>query len=1418
MFAWWKIRKLEPELGSLDSKIRRAALEKLGEIGGSGAVDRLVDAALDTVASETAISVLRRMDDGSAVDRLLGVLRSGDTSIQRASAAAALGYLASPIPGDPGAKGPAPSPDGSLFRALRARAVPALGDALRTMGAPTLQRAAARSLGKIQDPLAFPALFALLASRPWLDSREARARATGVGLSPEALEAQVREDETDVRGAIAEAIGEIGDPRAVGELLTVLPEGGPLSMAVLRALGRLGDPSACQWLEPFLTADDERREAAAASLERLGWTPANSEERARYAIARRRYADAGAEGEVAVDGLLRLLNRDGHDMPVILAALGRTRSPRIVKPLEKALLNVDPEVRRAIVAAVAEVEGPGADALLEKAAGDRDKGVRAAAGEARARRGASTPAAHHAAEVHESPTVLPGRAGATRPVVIPETGADRDSGHDDDVATFDRVMENVDFSELANEEMGDMGHSGGWRCACGTVIPEADALPGRTHVCAGCGRMTRFDGGGASEVARATWTQEDFARSRSGAAYAVGDVIAQAWQVEAVRSGGMSHVYLCTSLNFEDHRSALKVIQDDPLAHPKVRAAMRREADAWLRLSPHPNVVHCMGIHLDPYDRKMWLELERIEGSPERGTSLQDWLESGRLTPEEIVRFSLDIARGLRHSYSSGSLLHRDLKPDNVLITREGVARVSDFGLAGRLEDETSSSGEGPVIAGTPAYMAPELWWGIERSSTRSDVYAFGVMLYYMLTGRHPFCDSLSSREAICHAHLERVPPDPREIETAADPVLAQLARECLAKSPSARPCDFAHIHASLAERFPDLARLQAPEPSGVDLQGELGRFESLLLLGRHQEACALVDAALAADPSSPHAHLAVTRIAAYNGRPLEALSSWEFLAAWQPADFAGLFVVQRALRAVGRNEESLAVLDRMIGLEPDHRLVRHSRGLVLEALGRIPEALVDFEHAARLGGVESLVRIALIRLRQGLQPVGLRLLQESLDRNPNDPETLMVLAKELRDLGQVEAADSCLARLTVIMPDSGAPLRMKGSFLAAAGAGEAAADTLRQAMDADPDEIEAAAELAIVLHRLGRDDEATAVAQEGIRRSPRSSRGHMARGLLLDLFRCWQESIPEYQAAILLDPTMDLAWERLGQAQLRRGLWEESHRSLQQAARLGATGPEAVRMLESARLMVNASRMDVGSPARYYTLEWAGLLSGRVGSILAEQFEDGGRMGWYSMILPVIDHLVEDDPGQLAYQINRARLLLLLGLPGAAEEVCVTLVTNPAAAPEAGPILAEAREKRAKAMAPSELFKLCLDRGISLAEESQRTTDASRWSQLFDAEQALRLALILSQEDPSTRASLGALLASFHPTDRPAGGSLALELLGPMTGTLGGHPNFLYSYGRALLIVGHEAEARQAFERLASLDPHFPSFEDTRAGLAARA
>ena len=275
--------------------------------------------------------------------------------------------------------------------------------------------------------------------------------------------------------------------------------------------------------------------------------------------------------------------------------------------------------------------------------------------------------------------------------------------------------------------------------------------------------------------------------------YRPGDIIGGEWRVRRVMEGGLGLVYAVEHRE-SGNRSVLKTPKRQ--ADPHVWESFRTEAETWVRLGDHPNIVGAHGV--DEFAGQLFVVADLIEPDELGRVSLRDYLAPGALTPRTVAALTADYCYGMAHARSKGMVAHRDIKPENLLIGASGKLRVTDFGLAramvlgagkdNRLGKPGGWETHNGEIAGTPYYMAPEQWQD-SRLDITTDIYAFGIVMYEMCYERLPFV-GLDMR-ALAAQHVSRQPDIPGGM-------FAGVITRCLAKHPGDRYPDTLALLADL--------------------------------------------------------------------------------------------------------------------------------------------------------------------------------------------------------------------------------------------------------------------------------------------------------------------------------------------------------------------------------------------------------------------------------------------------------------------------------------------------------------------------------------------------------------------------------------------------------------------------------------------
>jgi serine/threonine-protein kinase len=281
-----------------------------------------------------------------------------------------------------------------------------------------------------------------------------------------------------------------------------------------------------------------------------------------------------------------------------------------------------------------------------------------------------------------------------------------------------------------------------------------------------------------------------------------GDLIADRYELEElVGSGGMSSVFRARDQQL-GRRIAIKILHERYGDDPEYIERFRREARAVARLS-HPNIVTVIDRGED--GGRQYIVFEHVDGE-----NLKELVgRTGRLPLRRALELALAVADGLAFAHRQG-LVHRDVKPQNVLLSQEGEVKVTDFGIARSLDVEHGVTQTGTVL-GTGEYLAPEQASG-EPVSPATDVYSLGVVLWELLTGETPFTGE--NFVAVALRHLNEPLPSLREERPDVPTRLAAAVERALAKDPARR---FPSMSAFAAELRACLAELDGEAPAEDD-------------------------------------------------------------------------------------------------------------------------------------------------------------------------------------------------------------------------------------------------------------------------------------------------------------------------------------------------------------------------------------------------------------------------------------------------------------------------------------------------------------------------------------------------------------------------------------------------------------------------
>lgn len=271
----------------------------------------------------------------------------------------------------------------------------------------------------------------------------------------------------------------------------------------------------------------------------------------------------------------------------------------------------------------------------------------------------------------------------------------------------------------------------------------------------------------------------------------IGKVLDERYRIQSViGEGGMAMVYKATDLRL-DRSVAVKIMRDEMADDEEFRSRFCAESHAVAMLS-HPNIVAVYDVsHSDAME---YIVMELVDG-----ITLKQYIDrKGALAWKEALHFARQIAKALSHAHERG-IIHRDIKPQNIMLLRDGTIKVGDFGIAA-LENEIHE--ENGQAIGSIHYIAPEQARG-EFPDARSDIYSLGVVMYEMLTGEKPYVGETLGEIAVQHMNAQPVPPHEKKAD-----IPPELERITL----KAMNADIAERYQTAGELLEDLDKFGAPQ------------------------------------------------------------------------------------------------------------------------------------------------------------------------------------------------------------------------------------------------------------------------------------------------------------------------------------------------------------------------------------------------------------------------------------------------------------------------------------------------------------------------------------------------------------------------------------------------------------------------------
>jgi tetratricopeptide (TPR) repeat protein len=657
----------------------------------------------------------------------------------------------------------------------------------------------------------------------------------------------------------------------------------------------------------------------------------------------------------------------------------------------------------------------------------------------------------------------------------------------------------------------------------------------------------------------------------------IGDRIQNRWQIHKIFKGGMGIVYIVYDHEWREAFAA-KTFQNRFLHSKALRDTFVQEAHTWISLDLHRHIVRARFVEI--IEGRPFVFLEYVPSG-----DLSRWIGTPPLTLEQILRFAIQFCYGMEHAYSKGIKAHRDIKPQNCLITEDKILKITDFGLArvARMQEGKGS------IGGTPEYMPPEQWDAFEQADERADIYSFGAMLYEMLAGQPPFGKRPEvSEQQLERRHKEESPPT-------LDPRLATLdfiVQTCLHKAPDQRYASFSHVRERLVTILEQLTGERVPTPvESIELKvSDLNsKGSSLNYLQKYSDALFVLERALQRIASSsylihPSNHSMVWNNKGFAlmglGRRGDAMISFDTALAIDPTNFHALTNKGHLLFELGRPYDALQCHERALSIDPGSSLAWNNKGRTLHAVGELGDAWTCYEKALQIDPRNTLTlgNMGWMLAEIGRHEEALVWFDRALAVDPFCDEALNAKALSLAACDRHEDALTCLEKAVESNPRNPVLWQNAGSMYLRLKRHQEALNAFDKALELDPGRkiarqgreicrmmlqeeagvIDKRLQEAVELHSTGRRFHQFGQCEEAIRYFDRSlainSHNDLAwydRGNSLRFLGRHHEAIVCYERALSIDARFADAWGNMGVSYGQLGQHKEALECFEQALQI---------------------------------------------------------------------------------------------------------------------------------------------------------------------------------------------------------------------------------------------------------------------------
>lgn len=458
----------------------------------------------------------------------------------------------------------------------------------------------------------------------------------------------------------------------------------------------------------------------------------------------------------------------------------------------------------------------------------------------------------------------------------------------------------------------------------------------------------------------------------------IGDKIFDGFIINKIITGGMGVIYLC-SAEVSRYPVAIKTFIDNDISENEIYSSFSDEIEIWLMLEKHKNIVQAY--YVEKRYGKIFLFMEMIDGFYDNDPSLMGFINSCNCSQENILDFSIQICDGLifaikKFKEIGRDFVHRDIKPTNILISKNGLVKVTDFGISKVYSNLYNYNKIGDskelYFSGTLPYMSPEHFIGDSMLDTRSDIYSIGCVIYQMICGKTPFIapSGLNTSQLLLyyeHHHFKVNPIHPILLNSNCTHKLNSITLKCINKDKNLRYNDFNELRDDLNECYFELkgskyfGHKYQVEPLN-ELENEL-RGYSLYKLGKYVNALSFFNAALTANNGNIKLWFHMGSANKIIGRYDDAIYCYNKILEISPEYEDALNNLANLYALIDQLPMSLKLYNLLLKINPKDPMVWYNTGITYYELGKFEKAIDCYKNAIilRPNYIEALTNIALI-------------------------------------------------------------------------------------------------------------------------------------------------------------------------------------------------------------------------------------------------------------------------------------------------------------------------------------------------------------------------------------------------------------------------------------------------------------------------